>query len=156
MRNQYLKPVLLLLAILTTFSLLSGIELQKNPYRAMLYSAVLPGGGQIYNHAYVKSAVVVGLQTYLVSTALRHNDRIEHYQKLMDNSVSGGQDYLIYELKRNDFKDKLRSDYWWMGTVLLLSVADAFVDAHLYNYNTEKERIKLKFEDKMLQISYRF
>lgn len=155
MRNTTSKLVLIAVFLILLGSL-NSIEYQKNPYRAMLYSAVLPGGGQIYNQAYVKTAVVVGLQAYLVGLALHHNNRLQDYQDLMNNSISGDSDYLSYMLKRDEYRDNLRSDYWWMGTVLLLSVADAFVDAHLYNFETEKNKIGLKFEDKMLQIDYRF
>jgi len=154
--NNFTKTLVLILTGLILIGCLNSIEYQKNPYRAMLYSAVLPGGGQIYNQAYVKSALVAGLQAFLIGTAVRHNDKMEHYQNLMDNSVTGETDYLTFKLKRDSYRDDLRSDYWWIGTVLLLSVADAFVDAHLYNFSAEKERIKLKFEDKMLQVDYRF
>ncbi len=148
---------LILCAVLLFFlNSLQAIEYDKNPYRAMLYSAVLPGGGQLYNQAYVKAAVVAGLQGYLIATAVHHNDRKLHYQDLMNNSVFGEPDYLIYKQQRDSYRDDLRSDYWWMGTVLVLSVADAFVDAHLYNFNKEKEKIRIKFEDKMLQVSYHF
>jgi len=154
---RYTTSKLVLIAVfLILLGSLNSIEYQKNPYRAMLYSAVLPGGGQIYNQAYVKSAVIVGLQAYLVGLALHHNSRLQDYQDLMDNSISGDSDYLTYKLKRDEYRDNLRSDYWWMGTVLVLSVADAFVDAHLYNFETEKNKIGLKFEDKKLQVDYKF
>ncbi|MFO7660343.1 MAG: DUF5683 domain-containing protein [Candidatus Cloacimonadaceae bacterium] len=145
-----------LIALLLLLGSLNAVEYDKNPYRAMLYSAALPGGGQIYNQAYVKAAVVAGLQAYLIGTALHHNERKDHYQELMNNSVIGEQDYLIFKQQRDGYRDDLRSDYWWMGTVLVLSVADAFVDAHLYNFNQEKDKIKIRFEDKMLQVSYHF
>lgn len=154
--SRILTGLILCAVLLFILSDLQAVEYDKNPYRAMLYSAVLPGGGQLYNQAYVKAVVVAGLQGYLVATAVHHNDRKQHYQDLMNNSVIGDQDYLIYKQQRDSYRDDLRSDYWWMGTVLVLSVADAFVDAHLYNFDKEKEKIRIKFEDKMLQVSYHF
>lgn len=133
---------------------IEALEYTKNPLRAMLYSAVLPGGGQLYNQAYIKAAAVIGLQAFLIANAVSDNDKVNKYQDLMDNSSQ--EDFLFYKVKRDSYKDDLRSDYWWIGTVLVLSVADAFVDAHLYNYNAEKQRIKLKFEDKLLRLEYKF
>jgi hypothetical protein len=43
-----------------------------NPTHAMLYSAFIPGGGQIYNHAYVKAGIVIGIQaTFWAAPCIR-------------------------------------------------------------------------------------
>ncbi len=152
--NKVLILILLITGALLFNTKVEALEYTKSPIRAMLYSAVLPGGGQIYNHAYIKAAAVIGLQAFLIANAVNDNDKVNKYQDLMDNSSQA--DFLFYKVKRDSYKDDLRSDYWWIGTVLVLSVADAFVDAHLYNYNAEKNRIKIKFEDKLLRMEYRF
>jgi hypothetical protein len=147
------KAIILILIIILTVSSLFSVQLTKNPYRAMLYSAIVPGGGQLYNHAYLKTFVVVGLQAYLVNSAIYNFDRKEHFRKLMDGS--GSSEDLYNQGRRNHYNDNLKSDYWWMGTVLVLSVADAFVDAHLYNYKDERNKVRLKFEDKKLGMEFR-
>jgi hypothetical protein len=149
-------PVILLLLLMLLAGSLNALEYQKKPYKAMLYSAILPGGGQLYNEAYIKTAVVAGLQAYLISRAFYLDGKADHYQVLMDDYAPGEMGYEINKTKRNGYRDDLRSDYWWMGTVLVLSVADAFVDAHLFNYKAEKNKINLKFSDKKLQMEYRF
>jgi len=145
------RILLIFCSLILFLSSLNAIEYQKNPYRSMLYSALLPGGGQLYNEAYIKTGVVIGLQAYLVSLAIHNNDKLDYYRDLYNSTNNSG-----YLIKRNEYHDKLRSDYWWMGTVLVLSVADAFVDAHLYNYESEKNKVKLRFEDKLLQVEYQF
>jgi len=120
----------------------------------MLYSALVPGGGQFYNGKPVKGAVIIGIQGFLIGSAIYHDGKQQHYQKLLEGATAATMNY--YTQKRNDYRDEVRNDYWWIGTTLFLSIADAFVDAHLYNFRAEKNRIRLKFDDKLLQAEYTF
>jgi hypothetical protein len=124
----------------------------KKPARAMLYSAFIPGGGQIYNGKYLKAGVVVGIQAYFVGASVYHDSKEDDYAK---KAVSAAlpSDRLFYEKKRDEYRDKQRSDYWWIGITAILSIADAFVDAHLYDYQEQKDKVRLRFEDKMLMLS---
>jgi hypothetical protein len=153
MRQNKLLILILLLLMLAGF--LQGVEYPKKPQLAMLYSALLPGGGQLYNEAYVKSFVVVGLQAWLISSAIDDGKSIRHYNKLM-SAATEPEFQQYYQAQRNSYRDELKSDYWWIGTVAILSVADAFVDAHLYSYKAEKNKVDLKFKDKMLNLQYHF
>ncbi|MBM4403623.1 MAG: hypothetical protein FJ042_04470 [Candidatus Cloacimonetes bacterium] len=121
---------------------------QKSPQRAMVYSLFIPGGGQYYNEQYVKSGIVLGLQTYLGGSAIYHHiKRKEHYRLAMD-SEDALQAYHLS--KRGDYADRLRNDFWWMGIVSFLSIADALVDAHLSNYEAQRQKVYLKFDEQML------
>jgi hypothetical protein len=148
------KILVILLIMVTAVTCIYGVMYDKNPYRAMLYSAIIPGGGQLYNQAYLKTAAVIGLQAYLVNSALYNYDRKEHFRKLMNGSGDGVD--LYYKSRKDHYSANLRSDSWWIGTVLALSVADAFVDAHLYNYKDEKNKVRLKFEGTKLGLELRF
>jgi hypothetical protein len=147
------KLCLVLLIALMVFNI-GALENPKKPYRAMLFSALVPGGGQFYNEAYIKTAVVIGLQSYIISNAIYDYNKMEYYKDRMDGSGSFAD--ISNRANRDSFKDELRSDYWWIGTVMLLSVADAFVDAHLFNFNSERDKVHLRFEDKKLQVEYKF
>lgn len=148
------KLVCLLLIIVSGITALNAVEYEKSPLRAMLYSAVVPGGGQIYTEKYVNAALVIGIQALLVTEAIQDNNDKDKYQKRIDGSNSSLDIY--NKQQRDKYQDEIRSDYWWIGTTLFLSIADAFVDAHLYNFNKEKDKVHLKFKDKLLQVEYRF
>jgi hypothetical protein len=151
--SRILLPVLML-AILVCCSVLDAVEYEKNPYRAMAYSALVPGGGQLYTRSYVKAALVIGVQAALISQAVSDHANMDKYNSRLDGSA-GSLD--LYNLQqRNNYRNNLRSDYWWIGTTLFLSVADSFVDAHLYNFTSEKSRVRLRFEDKLLKLEYTF
>jgi hypothetical protein len=129
-------------------------EKKQNPYKAMLLSAVLPGGGQVYNHAYVKAVVVIGVQAYFVNSAIGNYNKMEHYRSIMNDGST--LENALNRQQRDNYRNDLKSDYWWIGTTLFLSVADAFVDAHLYNFKAEKEKVHLKFNNQQLQLEYKF
>ncbi|HRY84557.1 MAG TPA: DUF5683 domain-containing protein, partial [Candidatus Cloacimonadota bacterium] len=124
-------------------------------YRAVAYSALLPGGGQIYNQQYIKAGVVIGIQGFLIGSAIYHDGKRDDYKALAESSIDPleAQQYLYLS---KDYRNKLRSDYWWMGITAALSMIDAYVDAHLWDYDAQRERIRLKFEDSKLQLQIPF
>ncbi|MFA7017066.1 MAG: DUF5683 domain-containing protein, partial [Candidatus Cloacimonadaceae bacterium] len=67
----------LLIIPLLWVSLLAAV----NPTRAMLYSALIPGGGQVYNKAYVKAGIVVGLQAWNVGRVFYNDAKADDFAK---------------------------------------------------------------------------
>ena len=138
--------VFLLIILLVTASIKA--EESKSPQRAMLYSLFIPGGGQYYNEQYVKSGIVFGVQSYLAGSAIYHQSkRKDHSRQAMDTE---GELQTYHRNKRDEYADKLRNDFWWMGIVSFLSIADALVDAHLSNYEAQKQKIYIKFDEQVL------
>lgn len=152
-----MKLIRLALLIFLTLLLAQGLFAKTEPrvYRAVAYSALVPGGGQIYNQQYIKAGVVIGIQGFLIGSAIYHDGKRDDFKALADQSIDPieAQQYL-YQSK--EFRDKLRSDYWWMGITMALSMIDAYVDAHLWDYDAQRDRIHLKFEDNKLQLQYPF
>jgi len=132
----------LLIIPLLWCSLLAAVS----PERAMLYSALIPGGGQVYNKAYVKAGIVVGLQAWNVGRALYNDAKADDFIK--KSKLSTDAYYTQYYKDRaEEHKQKRRSDIWWIGITTALSVLDAYVDAHLENFDSEKQRLHLRFEE---------
>ena len=65
-----MKRYLLILLILLAMSSLPAWELSR-PAKAGALSAVLPGGGQIYNKQFVKAGLVIGIQGFLIGSAIQ-------------------------------------------------------------------------------------
>lgn len=87
----------------------------RNPTLA-LYLSIIPGGGQIYNHKYLKSLIFGGAFVYY---SLRYQDAAKTYDKTMLDSD---------HRTRND-------QAWMMGLTWALGLIDAYVDAQLYNFD---------------------
>jgi hypothetical protein len=132
-------------------SLLSAV----NPTHAMLYSAFIPGGGQVYNKAYVKAGIVIGVQGYLLGSTLYNDAKVQDYKK----KITATDDAFLlqhYRDRRDEYREARTSDIWWMGITCVLSMLDAYVDAHLHDFEAEKGKLHLRFEDEHLQLKYHF
>jgi len=121
----------------------------------MACSILFPGGGQIYNKEYVKAGIVIGIQGALIGTAVYHHGKSRDYQVLADNSTDIYEQQL-YQYQSDDYRDRVRSDFWWMGITMALSAIDAYVDAHMQDFDSEKERIHLKFDKDKVLINFSF
>jgi len=126
-----------------------------NPTHAMLYSAFIPGGGQVYNHAYVKAGIVVGLQAYLLGNVLYNDSRVEDYKDKLQGSFDAFTQQQ-YKDKLQMYRERRTSDIWWMGVTCVLSMLDAYVDAHLADFEGEKAKMHLRFSDEQVQLELKF
>jgi hypothetical protein len=108
----------------------------------MLRSAAVPGWGQVYNHKYVKAAAVVGVEGFLVVKALqelkRENQALDRQGAIIE---SGGDvtdpDYVQAVLDQSTHRNRKISYIWFGVAAHLLSMMDAYVDAHLASFDAD-------------------
>lgn len=92
-----------------------------NPSKAMLHSLAIPGWGQLNNGKKKKSALFITAELFCIGGYLYENHRVKH-EKVSD-----------WE------RDTIRTDrntfviYWMVSK--LLGLVDAYVDAHLSNFD---------------------
>ncbi|MCL5268586.1 MAG: DUF5683 domain-containing protein [Bacteroidetes bacterium] len=108
----------------------------KSPLIAVLLSAAIPGGGQIYNGSYWKVPIIIGAQAFFVSQWLSNNKSYEYYRTQYSNSISSSSPYGNLNLMglRDSYRDQRDSYAWYMAGVYLLSMVDAYVDAELSGF----------------------
>jgi len=94
----------------------------KSPVKAVILSAVFPGGGQIYTRNYWRAA---GLGT-------------------VEASLGGAAIYEVWRMNKatdqaeiDQHFEKQRSLWWWTAGVGAFSMVDAYVDAHLYQFDEQ-------------------
>lgn len=129
----------------------------RNPMRASLYSAILPGMGQIYNKKWWKAPLVWGILGTGVGFIIYYNNEYKEYRgyyldKLYDIPISQpGIANLPLEQLATIQDDRKRSrDYAIALTALgyILNIVDATVDAHLYGIKKDPD---LSFQPIMIQ-----
>lgn len=126
---------------------------KPDPKKATWYAVVCPGLGQIYNRSYWKLPILYGgvlSFTYLIGWNGRmYNDYHNAYRDMIDNdpntnsyiALSPGyndtQTWLQSTLKTKMNRYRRARDMSTFGLVALyaISVIDAFVDAHLYDFS---------------------
>lgn len=92
----------------------------KSPTGAMIRSLLIPGWGQLYNKKYFKAALVFGAEVGLLANSIYLN------QKYKASQTPAEREFYI--------NNRNLSNWWLVGTILF-SMADAFVDAHLANFD---------------------
>ena len=115
---------------------------RAKPYTVMLRSAVVPGWGQVYNHKYLKAAAVIGVEGFLAVQAVRElkreNDAIDRQDAVL---AAGGDvtssDYIQAVLDQDTHRNRKINWIWWGVAAHLLSMMDAYVDAHLASFDAD-------------------
>jgi len=92
----------------------------KSPTGAMIRSVIVPGWGQWYNQKKFKALLIFGTETGLLANSIYLN------QKYRASATDWDREFYI--------NNRNLSTWWLVGTILF-SVADAFVDAHLFNFD---------------------
>jgi len=95
---------------------------RKSPLKAVFFSAVFPGGGQLYTGNYWRAAGFATVEAGLAGAAFYEAWRM---YKAEDQA----------EIDRH--YEKQRSLWWWAAGTWALSMADAYVDAHLYKFDEQ-------------------
>ncbi len=127
----------------------------SSPSEAMLYSTFIPGGGQVYNGAYAKAGLVIGLQAYLIGTTIHNDSKMDDYRSRAANATDS-YNFQYYTNRADEFEEKRTSGIWWIGITAALSMIDAYVDAHLADFEAKREKLHLQFQDDMLTLGYSF
>lgn len=119
-----------------------GFQMSKSPMGAVLRSAIIPGWGQLYTESYWKVPVVVGVTGFLVYGWIsEHNNYAvyrDEYESIKDLDVPSSQITRTKQL-REYYRNRRDTYAWWFGVTYLLQIADAFVDAHLYDFDVSDE-----------------
>ena len=96
------------------------VEITKSPRGAMLRSLIVPGWGQFYNGKWFKGILIGGTEIGLVANAVIQNQYAVQAET---------------ELEKEFYRENRSLSIWWLGAAILYSITDAFVDAHLYNFD---------------------
>ena len=93
---------------------------KKNPTGAAFRSLAIPGWGQYYNGQKIKAALAMTAELAEIGTAI--------YWNMRANEASSQDEEFIY-------KDYRNQAYWFLAGTILLSMLDAYVDAHLADFD---------------------
>jgi len=127
--------------------------MKKSPTGAMLRSAVFPGWGQYYNESYWKIPIIWGVSAWFIYLWIDRDDNYQVYRELYNNSLdesSNGNSN--YKNLRDFFRDDRDLFAVYLGLTYFLNLIDAYVDAHLFDFdvgingytNKPEFRIRLK------------
>lgn len=134
----------------------------KNPMRASLYSAILPGMGQLYNKKWWKAPLVWGILGTGVGFIVHYNNQYKEYRGYYLDKLYGVPlenptlQQMSLENIANIQDDRKRTrDYAIALTALayILNIVDASVDAHLFGIKKDPD---LSFQPTVIENNYTF
>lgn len=114
----------------------------KSPFGAAFRSLILPGLGQIYVEKYWKAPlffVGAGIMYYYV---FKHQKDYKDLSRKYDALKSENPDDLnlyFLKLKRENALDNRDISIFFLVGIYALSMLDAYVDAHLFNFNVDEQ-----------------
>ena len=150
-----MKHTKYILILLLALAWLLPTNCVGTPSKALLFSAAFPGGGQLYNQAWIKAGVVMGVQGYLIASAVHHDGKIKDYRSKAAHSIDPWE-AMRYKQLQQQYTDSFNNDVWWIGITAALSMLDAFVDAHLKDFDANKQDLKLRFSSSGVNLQYHF
>jgi len=118
-------------------------KMRKSPLVATLLSAVIPGAGQFYNQSYWKIPVIGALVGYFGYEYFHYNNIFKDYRDRYAASQvllpPEGDDNLKIQ---REFYHNQRDDFvWYFMIVYVVNLVDAYVDAHLFDFDVSEEKI---------------
>lgn len=122
-----------------------NFKMTKSPTKALIYSAIIPGLGQMYNKSYWKIPIIWAVGGYFMYEIIKNNNSYIDYRNLYENSqtsanLNGDQRYKVL---REFYRDQRDQFYLYAGLVYLINLFDAYVDAHLFDFDVS-DKIKIE------------
>ena len=110
---------------------------KKSTTEAVLMSMAVPGLGQWYTHSYIKAAAAVIVEGSFGWIISYNNDRMHVWRRAAIEWQRSHSDTLHlqgnpYVGNQRFFQNQRNRMIWWLAGTVLLSMGDAYVDAHLY------------------------
>jgi hypothetical protein len=142
----------------TKKSVKKEFHMKKSPRLAVLFSAAMPGAGQFYNQSYWKVPVFIGLTSYLGYEYFDNNKTYHNYRDQYATSQILYPPYGDLSLQSlREFYRNQRDDFlWYFMIVYVVNLVDAYIDAHLFDFNVKEDKIgSLKLIDKKFILNFK-
>ncbi len=120
---------------------------ERNPTKAALFSAVIPGAGQAYNGEYLKVGVIYGITGGLLYALDFNRHQYNRFNTAYELRLNEEEDEFINVIPNargiRNIRDRYRKDmeltYIGLGLTYLFNVIDAFVAAHLASFDIDDD-----------------
>jgi len=116
-----------------------------------MYSAVLPGMGQVYNRKYWKVPIVYGGFAALAYYAGHTHDEFSRYRNALDFRLDGNPDTIdefsgdprytneVLTRFRDYYRRQRDRTFIWTAFFYALNIVDATIDAHFYSFDVSED-----------------
>ncbi len=108
---------------------------EPNPSLAAGLSLLFPGTGQFYSRKYLHTLFFLATEGVLVYYAFDNYKKAENLWNKRSSLTPGTPEYEKARADFNRITAERNAFFWILGGVKILDVVDAYVCAHLYNFD---------------------
>lgn|GEM_PF-834402 len=108
-----------------------------SPTRAVLMTPVFPGWGQLYTGGSWRGTLAFGAEMYFWANLLTRDRRAVRNRDFAHTFPEGDPNRDFYDANAEENWEQMRDFAWWSGGVLLIIALDAYVGAHLFNFDED-------------------
>lgn len=134
-----------------TDSLKNENNTSKEPWGAVIRSALIPGWGQLYNESYWKIPIIFGVFGWFAYNWKINNDSYLEYRDKYLTSQNSGFENPNFRILRDFYRDERDLFLIYLSLTYALNILDAYVDAHLFNFD-----ILTKKNSLLINLKYNF
>ncbi|MDI6739597.1 MAG: DUF5683 domain-containing protein [Candidatus Edwardsbacteria bacterium] len=130
----------------------------RYPLVSMACSAVFPGGGQLYTQKYFRAAAFAGTLGYLGYRYYKEDKLMNReFDLAVRTGNSNSPEFILHAENYYAHYDNRRTFQWWFVGIWLFSLADAYVDAHMFKFDERAEpKLSLQATPASLSLSAKF
>jgi len=136
--------IIIICTLISTSVFSQKIKKEKSPKKAAIYSAIVPGLGQVYTKKYWKAPIIYGgllTSAYFIND---NNTQYKNYKEAALLSHQTGENQLGYtysELKtlKDHYRRNRDVSYFSFVGVYILNIVDASVNAHLFTFDVSDD-----------------
>jgi len=118
-----------------------------SPTGAVLMTPLFPGWGQLYADNSWRAALAFGAEMYFWSNMLTRDRRAVQAREFAATFPEGSADRNYYDNVAEENWEQMRDFAWWSGGALLIIALDAYVGAHLYNFDEDPIPVPDRWDD---------
>ena len=108
---------------------------------------VFPGWGQLYASNSWRAALAFGVEMFYLSSMLMNELKADRTQYFSETLPDGSPQRDFYASQSEEFRERVRDFGWWAFAGLLIIALDAYVGAHLFQFDEDAIPVPNKWSD---------
>ena len=118
-----------------------------SPTAAVVMTPLFPGWGQLYARNSWQAALGFGSEMYFWTNMLVRDRRAVRANDFGESLPEGDPTRERYRAIADENWEQMRDFAWWSGGVLLIIALDAYVGAHLFNFDEDPVSVPDRWDD---------
>ena len=114
---------------------------------AVVMTPLFPGWGQLYAENSWRGALGFGVQMYFWTNMLSRDRQAVRARDFANTFPADDPNRDRYNLIAQESWEQMRDFAWWSGGTLLIIALDAYVGAHLFNFDSDPVPVPDRWDD---------